>query len=88
VVFEAGAYIWWAAALDSGAFERRRVDSLLALAITRARRLGPAADFWLATAHGYRAREPCPARRGGRKDSKSDERLPARARRPGLRQLS
>jgi hypothetical protein len=24
VVFEAGAYIWWAAALDSGACERRR----------------------------------------------------------------
>jgi hypothetical protein len=57
VVFEAGAYIWWAAARDSAAVERRRVDSLLALAITRARRLGPAADFWLATAHGYRARE-------------------------------
>ena len=57
VVFEAGAYIWWAAALDSAPFERRRVDSLLALAITRARRLGPGADFWLATAHGYRARE-------------------------------
>ncbi|HXV90747.1 MAG TPA: hypothetical protein VD707_05215 [Gemmatimonadales bacterium] len=57
VVFEAGAYIWWAASLDSAAFARRRVDSLLALAITRARRLGPAADFWLATAHGYRARE-------------------------------
>ena len=57
VVFEAGAYIWWAAALDSTAFARRRVDSLLALAIARARRLGPAADFWLATAHGYRARQ-------------------------------
>ena len=57
VVFEAGAYIWWASALDSAAFERRRIDSLLALAIHRAHRLGPRADFWLATAHGYRARE-------------------------------
>jgi len=57
VVFEAGAYIWWASALDSAHFERRRIDSLLDLAITRARRQGPAADFWLATAHGYRARE-------------------------------
>jgi len=57
VVFEAAAYIWWAEARDSGGFERRRVDSLLAHAIARAHRLGPAADFWLATAHGYRARE-------------------------------
>lgn len=57
VVFEAAAYIWWAEALDSDGFERQRVDSLLALAITRARRLGSAADFWLATAHGYRARQ-------------------------------
>lgn len=57
VLFEAGAYIWWGSALDSTDFERQRVDSLLALAITLARRRGPAADFWLATAHGYRARE-------------------------------
>lgn len=57
MVFEASAYMWWAAARESSDFERRRVDSLLALAIGRARRLGPAADFWLGTAHGYRARE-------------------------------
>lgn len=56
-IFHAGAYIWWASALDSISFERRRIDSLLALALTRARTAGPAADFWLATAHGYRARE-------------------------------
>lgn len=57
VVFQAGAYVWWAEALDSTEFERRRVDSLLALAMTRSRRVGPSADFWLATAHGYRARQ-------------------------------
>lgn len=56
-IFHAGAYIWWASALDSAEFERRRIDSLLATAIRRARAAGPAADFWLATAHGYRARE-------------------------------
>jgi len=43
VIFEAGAFIWW--------------DSLLALAIARARAGGPALDFWLGTALGYRARE-------------------------------
>jgi len=57
LVFQASAYIWWASALDSAAFERRRIDSLLEGAIERARAAGPAADFWLATAHGYRARE-------------------------------
>jgi hypothetical protein len=56
-IFEAGAYIWWASALDSAAFERARIDSLLSLAVARARRAGAGADFWLATAHGYRARE-------------------------------
>ncbi len=56
-IFEAGAYIWWASALDSAGFERRRIDSLLGRAIARAKRAGPPADFWLATAHGYRARE-------------------------------
>ena len=55
LVFQAGAYIWWAAALDSIGFERRRIDSLLGAAIARAR--APGNDFWLATALGYRARE-------------------------------
>jgi hypothetical protein len=59
VVFQAGAYIWWASARDSADFERERIDSLLALAIARARAApsGPSADFWRATALGYRARE-------------------------------
>src|SRR4029077_16856619 len=57
VIFEAGAYIWWAAAKDSDSFEASRIDSLLGLAIARARAAGPAAQFWLATALGYRARE-------------------------------
>jgi hypothetical protein len=57
VIFEAGAYIWWAAAQDSDAFAANRIDSLLGLAIARARNGGPAAQFWLATALGYRARE-------------------------------
>ncbi|HEX9393656.1 MAG TPA: hypothetical protein VF923_03330 [Gemmatimonadales bacterium] len=57
VIFEAGAYIWWAAAKDSDAFAAARIDSLLGLAIARARAAGPAAQFWLATALGYRARE-------------------------------
>jgi hypothetical protein len=57
LVFQAGAYIWWASAMDSIDFEHARVDSLLALAIARARAAGPAADFWRATALGYRARE-------------------------------
>jgi hypothetical protein len=57
VVFQAGAYIWWAAALDSAEFERARIDSLLGLSIARARALGDGGDFWRATALGYRARE-------------------------------
>lgn len=57
LIFQASGYIWWASALDSAQFERPRIDSLLGLAIRRARALGPRADFWLATAHGYRARE-------------------------------
>jgi hypothetical protein len=57
LVFQAGAYIWWASALDSPRFEEPRIDSLLAAAITRAQRHAPSADFWLATAYGYRARE-------------------------------
>jgi hypothetical protein len=61
-VFEAGAYIWWAAAQDSDDFESTRIDSLLDLAIARARAVaqrapGPDADFWLGTALGYRGRE-------------------------------
>jgi hypothetical protein len=57
IIFQAGAYIWWASALDSAKFESRRIDSLLDRAIARARQAGPGADFWLATAYGYRARE-------------------------------
>jgi hypothetical protein len=57
LIFQASGYIWWASALDSAQFERPRIDSLLGLAIRRAKALGPRADFWLATAHGYRARE-------------------------------
>jgi hypothetical protein len=59
VTFEASAYIWWAAALENDAYEADRIDSLLELAVTRARALsaGPARDFWLATALGYRARQ-------------------------------
>lgn len=57
LVFQAGAYIWWAAAKDSDDFERRRIDSLLSAAITRARAGGTPQQFWLATALGYRARE-------------------------------
>src|SRR5205814_768886 len=57
VVFQAGAYIWWAAALDSADFALQRIDSLLGVAIARARASGAATDFWLATALGYRARQ-------------------------------
>jgi len=53
VVFQAGAYIWWASARDSATFELRRIDSLLTVALARA----PAPDFWRATALGYRARQ-------------------------------
>jgi hypothetical protein len=54
VVFQAGAFIWWAAALDSAEFELQRIDSLLDVALRRAR---PGAEFWRATALGYRARQ-------------------------------
>jgi len=59
VTFEASAYIWWAAALDNDRYEAARIDSLLDLAIARARAASPglARDFWLATALGYRARQ-------------------------------
>ena len=57
VVFEAGAYIWWAAARDSADFELARIDSLLGLALSRARVAQGTGDFWLATALGYRARQ-------------------------------
>ena len=57
LVFQAGAYIWWASGLDSADFERQRIDSLLALSLVRARAAGDGADFWRATALGYRARE-------------------------------
>ena len=57
LVFQAGAYIWWASELDSARFEEPRIDSLLAAAIARAQRHRPSAEFWLATAYGYRARE-------------------------------
>jgi hypothetical protein len=59
VIFQAGAYIWWASARDSAGFERARIDSLLGLSIARARGLGAGdgGDFWRATALGYRARE-------------------------------
>jgi len=58
LVFQAGAYIWWAAARDSAGFEVQRIDSLLGLALARARSTtGPIADFWQATALGYRARQ-------------------------------
>ena len=58
LVFQAGAYIWWAAARDSAAFEFRRIDSLLTLALVQARKTpGLASDFWQATALGYRARQ-------------------------------
>jgi hypothetical protein len=59
VIFEASAYIWWAAALENDGYEARRIDSLLDRAIARAAATprGPARDFWLATALGYRARQ-------------------------------
>jgi len=59
VTFEASAYIWWAAALENDEYERTRIDSLLDLAIARARATMPGSghDFWLATALGYRARQ-------------------------------
>ncbi|HTR22203.1 MAG TPA: hypothetical protein VMH88_15235 [Gemmatimonadales bacterium] len=59
VIFSAGAYIWWAAAKDSDDFESRRIDSLLDVAVRRARAAGENAEalFWLGTALGYRARQ-------------------------------
>jgi len=57
VIFEAGAYIWWAAAKDSDAFEAPRIDSSWARHRGAPAPPGPAAQFWLATALGYRARE-------------------------------
>ena len=59
VIFEAGAYIWWAAALQDDAYEAHRIDALLGVAIARAAGQAPgtAREFWLATALGYRARQ-------------------------------
>lgn len=55
LVFEAGAYIWWGEAQEDETFERAGIDSLLDLAIRRARWAQD--TFWLATAYGYRARQ-------------------------------
>lgn len=59
LTFQAGAYIWWAAAKDSDEFAASRIDSLLdrAVELGKAREPGVDRDFWLATALGYRARE-------------------------------
>ena len=59
LIFEASAYMWWAAALENDAYEAPRIDSLLDRAIGRAAMAPPGAarDFWLATALGYRARQ-------------------------------
>jgi len=59
LVFQAGAYIWWAAAKDSDDFAAARIDSLLDKAIDKAnlQPAGTTRDFWLGTAMGYRARE-------------------------------
>src|SRR5262249_47095923 len=58
IVFQAGAYIWWASARDSADFALQTIDSLLGAAMGRARALpGGSGDFWLATALGYRARQ-------------------------------
>jgi hypothetical protein len=59
LIFQAGAYIWWAAAKDSDDFAAQAIDSLLdrAIAQGKARAPGIDRDFWLATALGYRARE-------------------------------
>src|SRR3989442_5602793 len=59
LIFQAGAFIWWAAAKDSDVFAQREIDSLLDRAIQTARSSAPGLDhdFWLATAIGYRARE-------------------------------
>ena len=52
LVFQAGAYIWWASAKDSADFELQRIDSLLGVALARARGAGKPGEFWLATALG------------------------------------
>lgn len=59
LIFEASAFMWWAAALENDAYEAPRIDSLLERAIGRAATAPPstARDFWLATALGYRARQ-------------------------------
>ncbi len=59
LIFEASAYMWWAAALENDTYEAARIDSLLDRAIGRAATAPPstARDFWLATALGYRARQ-------------------------------
>ena len=59
LIFEASAYIWWAAALENDDYEAVRIDSLLDRAIARAAAAprAPSRDFWIATALGYRARE-------------------------------
>ncbi|MGH7548089.1 MAG: hypothetical protein ACREMM_07935 [Gemmatimonadales bacterium] len=59
VIFEASSYIWWASALEHDDYEAQRIDSLLVVAIRKANAVphGPARDFWLATALGYRARQ-------------------------------
>ena len=59
LVFQASAYIWWAAALENDDYEAKQIDRLLNLAVKRAGAgpRGPARDFWLAAALGYRARE-------------------------------
>src|SRR3989454_8833437 len=59
LIFEAGAYIWWAAALENDAYEARRIDSLLSVALTRASAQPPrpTREFWLATPLGYPARQ-------------------------------
>src|SRR5260370_119262 len=59
LIFEASAYMWWAAALENDAYEAPRIDSLLDRAIGRAATAPPstARHFWLATALGYRARQ-------------------------------
>jgi hypothetical protein len=59
VIFEASAYIWWAAALENDHYEAPAIDSLLGHAIARATLSapGPTRDFWFATALGYRARQ-------------------------------
>ena len=59
LIFEASAFMWWAAALENDAYEAPRIDSLLDRAIGRAATAPPstARDFWLATALGYRARQ-------------------------------